>query len=202
MVETTTTAITQALGVLAGAFGYHVAKNPIKKVVKKHKAKKHPKKVKRTKTYTMYDSVDPNGLPVGAEAYASYVDYNGVDEFENLVKRFGVGDHHYFSIALALDQNAACLDIENGAATLTDVLSWYERQKSRGQWRPCFYGQQTTLEAVVGELDRAGIPRADYRLWIAAWPGTGANVPDGYDGHQYATNNAYDTSVLRPDFFP
>ena len=197
MVETTTTAITQALGVLVGAFGYHVTKNPIKKAKKKRAAKK----AKRTKPFTMYDSVDPTKLPHGAEAYASYVNYDGVNEFENLVRDFGEGKHHYLSITNDASFNAAILDLENGAAQPFQAPGWYARQKARGQWRPGFYGGEEDLAEAEALLKAADIERSAYRTILAAWPGDGAVVTPGYDGHQYATNEAYDTSILLPDFF-
>ena len=40
------------------------------------------------------------------------------------------------------------------------------------------------------------------RRWVAAYPGTGANVPPGFDAHQWSDGGGnLDTSVCLSDFF-
>jgi Glycosyl hydrolases family 25 len=162
-------------------------------------------------TITMYDAADPavirNTIPGDAKAVAGYVgppsSINRYVTFPDVVKRFG-GKAHCFSIAVHDFLIAACLDIETGDATPAQAKGWFHLVKAHGQYRPCFYANASTMPAVKQAL--SGIPRNQYRLWIAAYPGSGANIPPGYDAHQYTDHGPhgenYDISVLRDDFFP
>ena len=154
---------------------------------------------------TMYDTIpDSVGqIPADAQAVAGYVDGWYVS-FPLLVERFA-SQAHCLSIAVHPNDDAACLDVEPGDATVGDAPAWVDRQLARGQWRPCVYASQSSWEddGLYGLL--AGY-ETRIRRWVAAYPGTGANVPSGYDAHQYADvgphGENYDTSVCRDDFFP
>lgn len=164
-------------------------------------------------TRLMYDAADPvvivRDVPADAFAVAGYVPpvspSNRYVTFPAVVERF-YPRAHCFSIAVQPWLIAACLDVETGDATPADAPGWYRKAKAAGQWRPCFYANASTMPAVQGELERAGIPRGDYRLWVAAYPGTGVNVPAGMDAHQYTDHGPhgenYDVSVVSDDFFP
>lgn len=163
-------------------------------------------------TITMYDAADPqvvaHVIPSNAQAVAGYVGPTGPINrfvtFPAVVARFS-GHAHCFSIATHSFLIASCLDIENGDATPEQAVGWYFMMRAHGQFRPCFYADAATMPSVEAALQKAGIPRKDYRLWIAAFPGTGANVPAGFDGHQYTDHGPhgenYDVSVLLPNFF-
>jgi hypothetical protein len=161
---------------------------------------------------TMYDAADPavvrDVIPAGAQAVAGYVGPAGPSNhfvtFPAVVGRF-YPHAHCFSIAAQSFLLAACLDIESGDATPAQAPGWFHFAKAAGHWRPCFYANASTMPQVEQQLQAAGIPRAAYRLWVAAYPGTGPNVPPGFDAHQYIDHGPrgenYDISVCLPDFF-
>jgi hypothetical protein len=135
---------------------------------------------------------------LAVQAYAGYVETS----FDALVAKFGK-THHIFSIAMSASRDAECLDIENGDATAADARAWYLRMRALGKYRPCLYTFEANMDAVKEAM--AGIPRSDYRLWIAAWsPEHPEALLDEYDAHQYygTSTGPYDYSILREDFFP
>lgn len=153
----------------------------------------------------MYDTV-PEGIssiPGDAQAVAGYVDGFYVS-FPGLVQRFA-SSAHCLSIAVHPDADAACCDCESGDLTVAQVAPWVDRQLSLGHWRPCVYASQDTfenqglLQALAGYGDKI-------RRWVAAYPGTGQNVPGGYDAHQYVDHGPqgqnYDISICLDTFFP
>lgn len=163
-------------------------------------------------TIVMYDAADPavvrDVIPSTAQAVAGYVgppsNINRYVTFPAVVARF-YSHAHCFSIATHNFLLAACLDVETGDATPDQAPGWYHYALAAGHWRPCFYANASTMPAVKAALVGAGIPRASYRLWVAAYPGTGPNIPAGFDAHQYTDHGPngenYDISVCTDDFF-
>lgn len=149
----------------------------------------------------MLDSVNPAAIPKGTTAVAGYIDGH-YPSFPGLLARFH-GRAHLLSITV-LGGHADCLDIEPGNPVPAAAAGrWVRAMLHAGVWRPCVY----TFAAQMPEVQRAltGIPRSDYRLWLAEWPGTGAVVPTGMDAHQYQPHGPrgenFDMSVCAPDFF-
>lgn len=150
-------------------------------------------------TITMYDSVNPQALPAGGDAYAGYVD-GAFNDFARIRERFPKA--HLLSITVFASVDADCLDIETGDATPDQAPSWVRRQHARGLAEPCLYANASTMPSVIAALDRAGIHRSEYRLWVAKYDGI-AVIPAGFDAKQYEERRAQDidVSVCAEDFF-
>jgi hypothetical protein len=149
-------------------------------------------------TLTMYDAADPWAIPADAKIVAGYGDGG---DYNTLVARFPHAQH--FMIATNAAIAGDCLDCERGDADPSQAPGWWAARVREGRYRPCFYGSvDTYMPAIVLYLERAGIARSKYRLWVAHW-GQPPVVPAGYDAIQYqpGSNTGYDTSALLDDFF-
>lgn len=149
---------------------------------------------------TMYDSVTVSTIPGNATAVAGYVD-GLFDNFGALVAAFPHA--HHLSITVTPGVGAACCDCEVGDLSVGEAIGWVQFALDGGIWRPCVYANADRWEnqGLRGALAHYG---NRIRRWIAAYPGTGANVPAGYDAHQYSDNalgRNLDASVCRDDFF-
>ena len=161
----------------------------------------------------MYDTVSNNQFPPGGQAYAAYVDGSVGDQpnFAFIVRTFPQA--HHLSIALFASNNADSLDVEQGAATPSDVPGWYARQKQRGIPRPCVYASASTMtDSILPVLNQAHIGRSAVRLWSAHYglgqhicgPGSCGAVPVEVDGTQWTSNalgRNLDQSYLLENFF-
>jgi prepilin-type processing-associated H-X9-DG protein len=161
----------------------------------------------------MYDSASNDQFPQGGQAYAAYVDghVGSQPNYSFIVSAFPQAFH--LSIAVFSSDDADCLDIEPGAATVPSAAGWYSRQKARGAVRPCFYASADLMEsAVIPAINAAGIPRNGIRLWSAHYtgqahicgPGTCGLTSIDMDGTQWTDAvgalNA-DQSLLLSSFF-
>ena len=149
-------------------------------------------------TLTMYDAADPYAIPADAKIVAGYGDGG---DYNQLVARFPHATHFMISTNAAIAGD--CLDCERGDADPSQAPAWWEDRVRAGAYRPCFYGSvDTYMPTIIAALERAGIPRSRYRLWVAHW-GQPPEVPAGYDAIQYqpGSNTGYDTSVLLDSFF-
>jgi len=157
----------------------------------------------------MFDSVDVTQIPLGAEAVAGYT--TGLyPTWSSLAAKF---PHAYrLSIAVNSGENADCLDIEAGDATVGDAPGWYARQRARGVARPCLYASVSTMGSLLGVLRLAGIPRSSVRLWSAHYgdgqhvcgPGSCRMTSTAVDGSQWtdmALGRSLDESLLVDGFF-
>jgi hypothetical protein len=111
----------------------------------------------------MYDSSHADTIPADAPAAAGYVDRS---------KSFGpirdkVPHAHLMSIATHAENDADCLDVEDGLATPDQIPKWYQRQRDRNVARPVIYANASDMTAVLAELKGASIPRSSVRLWSA-----------------------------------
>lgn len=158
---------------------------------------------------TMYDSVDLNQIPADAEAVAGYVGGHW-PTFKHLAARWPKAKR--LSIAVMAQEDADCLDVENGDASNTEAAFWFLRQRGRGLARPRFYTSVANAEALKAELAKSGIKRPAYRLWTAHYTGNahrcshvcGFGFDDTADATQYtdhALNRNLDASLCAPDFF-
>jgi hypothetical protein len=109
----------------------------------------------------------------------------------------------------ATDTTADILDVEAGAATLSDVTQWargaavnYAAAKRPGQRRPAVYMSLSAVTPVVNALIAGGIT-AGVSLWIANWNLTAAEAtalvhlgggPFPVIGVQYRNAGLYDVS--------
>jgi hypothetical protein len=156
----------------------------------------------------MYDAV-PDGvhaIPADAQAVAGYVDGSYVS-FPLLVHRF-YPNAHCISICISPDGIADFLDVEPGNPTTTreQVRHSFENRKAHGVWKPGFYAGRNEIENLILPA-LAGIPRDEYRLWLAEWDYV-AHCPKGYEACQFTNNKQpdgrdgpYDTSLIGNGFF-
>jgi len=161
----------------------------------------------------MYDADDDSQFPRGAQAYAAYLNGTAASQpnYSWIVAKFPNACH--LSITLNAADDADCLDVESGAASVSDVPGWYERQRAAGAERPVIYADASTMQAgIIVPLVRSGqIPRGSVRLWSAHYaglhicgPSTCGAVSIAMDGTQW-TSRAWgrnlDESALLADFF-
>ena len=145
----------------------------------------------------MHDAVTAANLPATAKYVCFYTDgmyANG------MAVRARCPHATYLSISVH-GGIADCADCEKGAMSVTQTEQWVQERLSAGAHRPCVYASQDTWEhsGLKAGLAKYG---AKIRRWIAAYPGTGANVPAGYDAHQYTDGGGkLDTSVCLFNFF-
>jgi hypothetical protein len=158
----------------------------------------------------MFDSVTISEIPADATCAAGYVD----GRFANVAELRDRFPHaQILTIAVFADHDADCLDIEQGDATPSQAVAWYERQKARGVFRPCLYASASVMQSdVVGIIMAAKIPRSAVRLWSAHYTGSphicapascGLTSID-MDGTQWtdrAMGRNLDESLLAADFF-
>lgn len=151
-----------------------------------------------THTELMYDAT-PDGVPFiphDAQIVAGYVDGHYVS-FPALVRRFPRAKH--VSIGVFLGHTAEFSDVEAGNPINTPnlVRADYEFRKAHGVWKPGYYGDMGHLANVILP-GLTGIPRSEYRLWLADWDGNPNNLPDVDCAKQYTSNQHYDVSVVDP----
>lgn len=159
---------------------------------------------------TMWDDITVSSMPTGGSyAYAGYVD--GMwPTYAELEKRFP--GHRLLSIAVFAADNAECLDIENGDATIAEAPGWYERQAARGIYRPALYTSASQLKALEQVMTAHHVPRSNYRLWAAHYtnkahlcaPGScgyGLSEADACQFTSSALGINLDRSLLLPSFF-
>lgn len=145
---------------------------------------------------TMFDGVTVDNIPASARYIALYVD----GSFNNYVAGKAHCPHaDVLTITVVPADEAECCDCEVGDLTVPQAETWVEQRLAAGVYRPCVYANQDRWE---NQGLRAGLEKYGDRVrrWVAAFPGTGANVPAGYDAHQYETGDV-DTSVCLADFF-
>jgi hypothetical protein len=164
----------------------------------------------RRRPTTMYDSIEIGQIPKGAHAVAGYVGGKW-PTFSSLVTAFPRARR--LSIAINASEDADCLDIEPGDATVEQAAMWVRRQLSKGTKRPCVYASASQVDGLVVALEAAGIDRSRVRIWSAHYgrgrhlcgPHTCGEVRStNVDATQYddrALNRNLDASVLRRSFF-
>lgn len=122
--------------------------------------------------WVMYDSITPATIPAHASAVGGYVGGSWPDYFEE-VKRWPHAQH--LSIAVNAEEDAICLDIENGDATPDQAPAWVKRQKARGVWKPVVYHSLSEMGTVLAALSANGIHREEVRVWTAHY-GQGPHI--------------------------
>jgi hypothetical protein len=111
----------------------------------------------------------------------------------------------------ASDRTADVLDVESGAATISDCPPWCEAAEANwatarrpGQRKPAVYCSASNVTSVVNALGAAGI-KSGPGLWVADWNLTQAEAvaiveagggPFPVIGVQYGNRGAYDISVF------
>lgn len=113
---------------------------------------------------TMYDSVTLDAIPADAEAVAGYTSGRW-PTFKEIPARWPKAKH--LSIAVNAEQDADCLDIENGDATPVQAPVWVRRQIARGVKKPVVYSSVSEMPTVLSILKTSGIKRSKVRVWTA-----------------------------------
>ena len=157
-------------------------------------------------TLSMFDNISAGSIPANCEACAGYVDGSWPD-FPAMVSRFPnlakIG--RVVSIATSPNDIARILDKEKGnPASVQDCVAWVKRMVAHGIYKPGVYSdlEAGDMGAVAQALASSGLKRSQYTLWLADWNGV-ANVPGGYDAHQYTDKaGPNDESICLETFFP
>jgi|SRR5271166_555578 len=147
--------------------------------------------------FVMYDSTNIGNIPHWAAAVAGYVN-GSFANYGQVLRTFPHAKH--LSIAVSSNQDALCLDIENGDATPADAPAWVRKQHARGVKRPVVYANSSIMPAVIAALEHDSIKREEYLVWTAHY----TNVPHiepGSDATQYEDHHElYDVSLCQPWF--
>ncbi len=147
---------------------------------------------------TLYDAVTPANLPATAENVCFYSD--GIFANGSAVHARCPHAQHYLGITVH-GGIADCCDCEVGDLTVAQGEAWIKERLAAGAFRPCIYASQSrwTDEGLLSGLAAYG---NRIRRWVAAFPGAGPVVPNGFDAHQYTDGGGkLDTSVCLPNFF-
>lgn len=150
-------------------------------------------------TGRMYDTVTISMVPPDPFATAGYTS-GFFPTFEPLRRSFP--HSHTISIAINVDHEANCLDVEPGDATPSQVPGWVRVEKDRGAM-PCVYSSWWEFTGEVRPiLLRAGIARSAIFEWDANYLGC-PRLDATFDATQ-CTNTALgrnlDESVVKLSF--
>lgn len=165
---------------------------------------------RRPKQITMYDSVDLRQIPSGAAAVAGYVGGHW-PTFGTLAAEWP-NSTHKLSIAVNASEDAECLDVERGDASIDQAAAWVKRQHARGIKKPVVYTSVSQASLLLRALGRAGITRSQVRLWTAHYTfkahrcsavcGFGfASRADATQYTDHALGRNLDASLCSPTFF-
>jgi hypothetical protein len=159
---------------------------------------------------TMYDSITISSIPKTAQYAAGYV--GGLwPTYSSLRKE--LPNATLLSVAVSPAEDAECLDVENGDATIADVYAWLIRQRHvNGIARPVIYIQAGNVDKLMLTMNANLFSRDSYRLWSAHYgqgnhvcgPATCKECSTAVDGTQWtdtADGKNLDQSSLLPTFF-
>lgn len=155
--------------------------------------------------FLMYDAISVANLPRDAAAVAGYV--GGYwPTWKDVVRSFPQAKR--LSIAVNRHEDAMCLDIESGDASIWQAPVWVRRQQSLGVKRPVLYTSVSQVPGLLSELKRNGIGRGEVRLFTAHYTGRPHRCSPlchfGFwgraDATQFHNTPKYDVSLCAPDF--
>ena len=161
----------------------------------------------------MYDDVNVHLIPANAQAVAGYVGGRW-PTYPTVVKMWPNAKH--LSIAVTAAENARCLDVETGDATIAQAPAWVKRQMARGEKLPVLYTSASWGQKLVDACTKAGLRYGkDYLWWSAHYnvdlgkhicgPGCGFGLRVTAHATQFtdkALGRSLDESVCSPGFFP
>lgn len=173
---------------------------------------KRPAPAPKTRTMRMYDDVNLSLIPKDAEAVAGYV--GGRWPTWNAIKlRWKFPKAKKLSIAISASENARCLDVEPGDATIAQAPAWVKRQHARGEKLPVLYTSASWGERLIDACTRAGLKYGkDYLWWSAHYtmrehycgPACGFGLKHEAHATQFtdrAIGRSLDESICSPRFF-
>lgn len=156
-----------------------------------------------TGKFTMEDSVTSSAISRSVAGAAGYVD--GI--FRNMAE-IEAGPWRYKVSIAVLGGDAMVCDIEPGCMTTAEGVAW-----AKGRKRPRVYTFLSNAQPVVDALERAGLHRSAYQLWIAhdtgaahiCTPACGSGLKTRADATQYGldghgTGRNVDISLVRGSF--
>jgi hypothetical protein len=122
-----------------------------------------------TRIFTGADTIagDINLLPVGLDAYMSYVDNFG--GFDELVARFGKSGAFLVSITI-FGNRARCADVEPGAMHASDLPHWLDSVAVKDEFLPWVYTSASNMAACNAQIGSRKVIR-----WSAHY-GSGPHV--------------------------
>jgi hypothetical protein len=159
----------------------------------------------------MYDDVTIDLLPGDADAVAGYVDNTYGRVWKEDVERYPhlASQQRVLSIATETTSVARIMDVEAGNPTSPgEAAAWVKKMHAHGVYRPGVYASESIMSEIVDAMDKVGLARAEYVLWVADYNGLAnglALLAKGYDACQFtdkADDRSLDESVCRVDFFP
>lgn len=156
-------------------------------------------------TRLMYDSVDPNAIPVNAEIVAGYIDGTNYRWPESAWDRFPNSVHVRIA-RRTYTNDGHVLDVEVGIPTVWPpsraIVDWVLMRRAAGIEPTIYCNQLNDWEPVRAQFAYAGVPEP---LWWVARYNNVATIPAGAIAKQYANpplaGGHYDLSVVA-DYWP
>jgi Putative peptidoglycan binding domain len=153
----------------------------------------------------MYDGVNPDSVPAGAQVYAGYVNGNW-PSYNALVAKYPNAQH--VSITVNSSGTAQVLDVESGDAAAVDVPGWLNRMRAAGVKRPTIYCSRIGApgygwQNVIDACHNAGVALPDF--WIADYTsGPHSLTLDGIAAVavQWTDHGGYDESIINDPSWP
>jgi hypothetical protein len=123
-------------------------------------------------TFVMYDDVSVPLIPANATVIGVYIDGRFKNDSEIRTK---FPHAALVTIAVSAKDDADCLDVEAGDATIAEVYGWLTRQLKRGVVRPVIYTSVSNVDRLMLTMNANKFQRSQYRLWSAHY-GAGVHV--------------------------
>jgi hypothetical protein len=149
-------------------------------------------------TITFQDAVNAAALDPDQKHAVFYADGNWPNE---AAVRARCPHAELFAITVrgATGHEYFCVDCETGDVSVAGAIAWVQKQVALGVDPVCVYANQNTWES-LGLRNALAHYGKRIKRWVAAYPGSGANVTAGYDAHQYASGDV-DRNIALDDFF-
>jgi hypothetical protein len=153
----------------------------------------------------MYDSTNPNDIPLSAVMVAGYID--GIYAWPAFGWLRFAGKPSVKITAVNADLNADVIDIESGAMSVAQAIAWAIAKHARGQYFTFYFSYDPVVNHATYDQLQAGMNAAgihSFGMWYANW-NNNPNLYPNFIAHQYAnpalTGAHYDLSVVL-DYWP
>lgn len=152
---------------------------------------------------TMYDAINPAGIPANPQMVAGYDDGRWPD-FATMVTMFPHAIHVPVTV-FASDNEGIVLDVETGDATPAQAPNWVLERRAAGV-KPSVYCNASTWPSVIQTFLTAGVDMPPF--WIAQYDGNPTLPTVTVNGvkytavaKQYSDPTNYDISAVA-DYWP